>query len=47
MPAERKESPKRTLLAILVTAAVMSIAVLVIIYQEYYKEKFDSGFSTN
>jgi uncharacterized protein involved in exopolysaccharide biosynthesis len=42
VPAEKKDSPKRVLLAMLVSLSVLAVALLVIIYQEYYKQKFDA-----
>ena len=43
--AEKKDSPKRTLLALLLTLSVMVLAILVIIYQEYYKNRFEKELS--
>lgn len=40
-PPERKDSPKRTLIMLLFTLSVLLFALLVIIYQEYYKNRFD------
>ncbi len=40
-PPERKDSPKRTLIMFLFTFSVVLFALVVIIYQEYYKNRFD------
>ncbi|MEP7264144.1 MAG: hypothetical protein ABI772_06595 [Bacteroidota bacterium] len=45
VPAEKKDSPKRMVLSLLITLSVMSVALLVIIYQEYYKKQFDESIS--
>jgi uncharacterized protein involved in exopolysaccharide biosynthesis len=41
-PPERKDSPKRSLIILLFTFGVLFVAVLVIIYQEHYKKRFDA-----
>jgi capsular polysaccharide biosynthesis protein len=40
-PPERKDSPKRTLIMLMFTMGVMLFALVVIIYQEHYKNRFD------
>lgn len=40
-PPERKDSPKRTLIILLFTVSVMIVALLIIIYQEHYKNLFE------
>lgn len=42
VPAEKKDSPKRALLALLFMLSVMVVAILVIIYHDYYKTKFEA-----
>ncbi len=41
IPPERKDSPKRTLIMLIFTASVMFVALLIIIYQEHYKSRFE------
>jgi hypothetical protein len=43
VPAEKKDSPKRMMMSLLITLSVMTIALLVIIYQEHYKRRFDDS----
>ena len=43
--AEKRDSPKRTLLALLVTISVTVLAILVIIYFEFYKKRFEAELS--
>ena len=45
VPAEKKESPKRTLLALLFSLSIMVVAILVIIYQDIYKTQFEKELS--
>lgn len=40
-PPERKDSPKRTLIILLFTVSVLLVALLVIIYQEHFKRRFE------
>jgi len=40
-PPERKDSPKRTLIMLIFTFSVVLFAVLVIIYQEHFKNRFE------
>ncbi len=40
-PPERKDSPKRTLIMLIFTVSVLIVALLVIIYQEHYKNRFE------
>ncbi len=47
VPAEKKDSPKRMLLSILLTLSVLTIGILVIIYQEFYKKQFDASIADN
>ena len=42
VPAEKKDSPKRSLLALLCTLSVMAAAVLIIIYHDFYKVQFEA-----
>ena len=41
VPAEKKDSPKRMILTLLLTISGMVLAVLVILYQEYFKNQFE------
>ncbi|MBL7922824.1 MAG: hypothetical protein JNL88_01360 [Bacteroidia bacterium] len=41
VPPERKDSPKRTLIMLVFTFSVVFLAILVIIYQEHFKKRFD------
>ena len=45
VPSEKKDSPKRMLLTLLLTLSSLVVAVLVIIYQEQYKDRFDKELS--
>ncbi|MBK7964007.1 MAG: hypothetical protein IPK10_00915 [Bacteroidetes bacterium] len=45
-PPERKDSPKRTLIMLMFTLGVMLFALVVIIYQEYYKNRFDKELNS-
>ena len=45
VPAEKKDSPKRMILTLLLTISVMVLAILVILYQEYYKNQFEKELS--
>lgn len=45
-PPERKDSPKRTLIMLMFTMGVMLFAVVVIIYQEHYKNRFDKEINS-
>ncbi len=47
VPAEKKDSPKRVLLSLLLTLSVMVLGLLVIIYQEFYKKQFDKSLEEN
>lgn len=42
---ERKDSPKRSLIMLVFTISVLFVAMLVIIYQEHYRNKLDEEFS--
>lgn len=44
-PAEKKDSPKRMALTLLFTLSVMTLAILVIIYIEYFKRRVDTAFN--
>jgi hypothetical protein len=43
VPAEKRDSPKRVLLALLIALSVTFISILVIIYQEYYSKEIEAG----
>lgn len=45
-PPERKDSPKRTLIMLMFTMGVMLFALMVIIYQEHYKNRFDKELNS-
>jgi capsular polysaccharide biosynthesis protein len=45
-PPERKDSPKRTLIMFMFTLGVMLFSVVVIIYQEHYKNRFDQEINS-
>ena len=45
-PPERKDSPKRTLIMLMFTAGMMLFALLVIIYQEHFKNRFDKELNS-
>lgn len=45
-PPERKDSPKRTLIMLMFTMGVMLFALVVIIYQEHYKNRFDKELNS-
>lgn len=45
-PPERKDSPKRTLIMLMFTVGVMLFAIVVIIYQEHYKNRFDKELNS-
>jgi hypothetical protein len=47
VPAEKKDSPKRVLLSLLLTLSVVVLGLLVIIYQEFYKKQFDISLEEN
>ncbi len=45
-PPERKDSPKRTLIMLMFTAGMMLFALLVMIYQEHFKNRFDKELNS-
>lgn len=45
-PPERKDSPKRTLIMLMFTAGVMLFALLVMIYQEHFKNRFEKELNS-
>jgi uncharacterized protein involved in exopolysaccharide biosynthesis len=45
-PPERKDSPKRTLIMLMFTAGMMLFALLVMIYQEHLKNRFDKELNS-
>ena len=45
-PPERKDSPKRTLIMLMFTAGMMLFALLVILYQEHFKNRFDKELNS-
>ena len=46
-PPERKDSPKRTLIMLMFTAGVMLFALLVMIYQEHFKNRFEKELTAS
>lgn len=40
-PAERKDYPKRTLIILLFTISVLFVSILVIVYKEHYRKRFE------
>ncbi|MBK9637168.1 MAG: hypothetical protein IPO63_04895 [Bacteroidetes bacterium] len=45
-PPERKDSPKRTLIMLMFTAGVLLFALLVMIYQEHFKNRFEKELNS-